>query len=225
MEKIKKFIIDSIHGRNISISDNMDKLKPIINICHPLFPNANINPNTNTLQLSGNINNQGNFIIDANRVFIEVQDPKNTKILYKLYMDVVNIMTDKFGIDSFNRIGIRHFIGREIEDENLINSLIIKKFMKPNVIEYGENLNNMHIGFSTTYNKYKINHNFARLATQNINMNSGKVQTKTNNFLLYDIDFYKDSPTNKKDINIMMDDASRKINTLSEEYFASIGGE
>ena len=228
MVKVKKIIIDSMHGRNISITNNMDKLNAIINTCHVFFPNANINPNTNTLQLSGNINNQGNIIIDGNRVFLDVQDPISVELLYKLYIDVIKILTENFGIDTFNRVGIRCFMGQEIKNPKLIDSLIINKFMKPNVNEsnkYGKDMKDIRIAFTTKYNHYKINHNFAKLSTQNVNINPENVETIIKSFNLYDIDFYKDSQTNISDINVVFDDASKQINILSKEYFSSIGGE
>ena len=227
MTQTKRIIIDCLHGKNIDLSKDMDKLNPIIKIGQIKFPNVNFNPVTKILQLAGNTNNKGNFILDSNRMFLDAQDPENLVEIYKLYADMWTVLKDSFKIETFSRIGIRNFITLEKSNPNLIDSIIMNEFIKPDVSQfnkYGNTPEKIHFGFTTSCDYYKINHNFGTFTTQEVNINSGIIKNTIKNYLLYDVDFYIDTITNSNELGKIFDDAQKQIDLCTHEYFSNLGG-
>lgn len=227
MWQVKRIIIDCLHEENLTISNNLDKLNQIIILCKNYFPNVNINPNANLLHLSAVSVNPTNLIIDGNRVLLDINDPPELKEVYKIYLDVIKTLSTNLEINEYKRIGVRYFSAEFVNNTIDIDLLISKLFVNPEFNKdnfYGEIPNNFHFGFSTNYEEYKINHNFSKLSNQNINVSQGKIETKIDNYKLYDIDFYKDTITKSEKINLVLKEAENKIELLSSEYFAKTEG-
>lgn len=225
VEQIKRIIIDSIVGLNLSLSNNMDKLNPIISLNNELFPNVNFNPTTGILQLAGNGIINGTFVISSNRATVDIQDPKDIKKICKTYLESVKKLANIFKIDVFKRIGVRAFICKKEENPISIDSLVMNKFADINISQlqkYGSNPEQIHFGFTTSYGKYKINHNFGKLVTQEINFNNGKIKLGVEQYLLYDIDFYRQADVRSDEIEQILDDAKDKIDSCSNEYFSKL---
>ncbi|MFT8313163.1 MAG: hypothetical protein ABF633_02785 [Clostridium sp.] len=225
MRKTKRIVFECMHGLNLQFSNSMDKINFIITSNQTKFPNVNFNPSTNLLHLS-NPNIKGNLLIDSNRMVMDIQDPIDIDEIYKNYMQSINMLIENFNINQFMRVGIRIFIGEEKDNPKDIEKIILNKFINKNnisVSEYGEDIIDVRFGFGTSYGEYKINHNFSKLINQNITVSYGRTETKTNYFIIYDIDFYKDVPSPSNSLDSIFKDAKDRISVCSDKFFSSIG--
>lgn len=226
MISIQRVVIECVHGLNIKFLNNMDKLNNLI-ACNQKFPNLNFNVTTNYLRRTSN-DNMSSILVDSNRVIIDIQNDSNIDEIYKDYMEVMNTLIRNFGINSFTRVGIRSFIKDHKSDVDNIGEIILNNFINLDNVkcnEYGEGIIDIRFGFTTKYGQYKINHNFFKQVDQDIKINRGKSETKTKYSIVYDIDFFKDTPSLSNDLEQIFKDAKEKLNISSKKFFSAIGDE
>lgn len=227
MAELKKIFIEGIYGKNIMISQYMDRLNTLISQNQNEFPEVNMNSVANTVQLSNGLKKQSIFI-DGNRIVIDFNEPEDLKKCKELILKVLSMATEVFCIETFNRIGFRTFIGDEEESQDKINDRIHRNFVglsSSQLSRFGDNIHNFHIGFTSDHGKYKANHNVGMLTTQEVNFNFGKMDAKSRYFLLYDIDFFCDNMMHKGDIGQFLDDGEKQIENQSQEFFKLVGEE
>ncbi len=224
--ELQKMFIEARHNKNLVFANIAQNLTQVIKENSKEFPQNSMDLVNNRLSMFYPQKKQ-TITVDSNRIIVDIDQPAGVDTFYSVSYNAITNIVNILKIDNFIRIGVRAFWGINVKDAIETNKKIVKKFVKLDNEEldiFGTNLRNFHFGFTTTYDKYKINYNFIPGSVQNINITQNGTNIYVKNYIMADIDFYIDSIVQSDEIISFIRKACNESQKRAKKYFDLIGG-